>query len=890
MLIAALVFDSPTLWPLAMAVGTALTVIVVWLYPAQLRGAGITGWLAPLLRLAAVAALAFSLLKPVYLQPRSAEQTGAIVVLVDSSKSMGVVDPGRSPAEQVALASAMGRLPAGLRSEAVAALGDDLDRVEAQLHNVIAARSDLDYARVSGRGIVEKQQRLAEVVELYSRAAGNLVSKASLFPDRSELKQRLTAMQAGPTGEATESWIEEARHRIEVVQAAARAFQSSADEQLYKSNPVVRSACQQLSRSSRLDLVKSALLQPRSGLIATFGSDEPIIGLSIGHDLSPIMLSRNGHPVGTLPLKADADESELAGAVTAALSGLGNRPVRAVILFSDGRQVGSRGDVASALRPSGVPVFTIGVAPERTPDISISNVTLSGTSAFAGETLEGEADVIDDGDLKPPAELLVTTSNGQEGEKLSPRPRRDRRERGRELSASFNVTVNPKDGGAAERLVFSVPPTPGEATIANNHVERWIKVSSSRLKVAICTAAPSWDFEYLRSSMERRPWVQLSSQVLDPQNPRFGLTPSQILDQDVVVLSDVPVTALDVNQWDAVRSLVTDGGGSVILQAGTAFDIGDYGHQPIAQTLLPFHDIRPIWKEWPGEQPAFHFVPTPLGEREALRLGGGPEDARRWQELPGVFRYLQIPDKALDPGAQPLLTESEGSGPVLIQRRMGAGHVFFLGINETWRWRLKGAEREADRFWRQLIRHAGGEPYAVTSGALALDLNKVAAQPGETVHVYARIRDANEKRQTSCTVQILRDGKPVGSRQLTANEGHFEGDLTDLPVGDYQIQLRGTGSHASANVHVPLHIAESDEAEMRDVSGDREMLMRISRSSGGQFLPIDQVDRLPERLRALHETESQFVRHPIWNSPMFFCFVLACFAGEWSLRKRLGLA
>ena len=145
-----MVFESPTLWPLVAAVVAALTLAIAWLYPAQLRGAGIMGWAAPLLRWVAVVALAVSLVKPVFLQPRSAEQTGAIVVLVDCSKSMSVIDPGRTPAEQVALAGALGRLPAGLRSEAVATLGDDLDRVESRLRNVIAARSDLDYARVAG--------------------------------------------------------------------------------------------------------------------------------------------------------------------------------------------------------------------------------------------------------------------------------------------------------------------------------------------------------------------------------------------------------------------------------------------------------------------------------------------------------------------------------------------------------------------------------------------------------------------------------------------------------------------------------------------------------------------------------------------------------------------
>ncbi|HEY1414098.1 MAG TPA: hypothetical protein VGF36_18275, partial [Rhodopila sp.] len=255
-------------------------------------------------------------------------------------------------------------------------------------------------------------------------------------------------------------------------------------------------------------------------------------------------------------------------------------------------------------------------------------------------------------------------------------------------------------------------------------------------------------------------------------------------------------------------------------------------------------------------------------------------------------RYLQIPDSALDPGVQRLLTEAQSGGAVLTERRLGAGRVLFLCINETWRWRLKGAEREADRFWRQLIRYAGGEPYAVTRGRLALDIDKVAAQPGQTLHLRARIRGATPQRQPSCTVQILHDGKSIATRQLgatAAGGGHFTGELADLPPGDYQIQLRPAANDAAA-VSVPLHIAESDEAEMRDVSGDPEMLARISRSSGGQYLPIDQVDRLPERLSALHETESQFVRHPVWNSPLLFCFVLACLAGEWALRKRFGLA
>jgi hypothetical protein len=117
--------------------------------------------------------------------------------------------------------------------------------------------------------------------------------------------------------------------------------------------------------------------------------------------------------------------------------------------------------------------------------------------------------------------------------------------------------------------------------------------------------------------------------------------------------------------------------------------------------------------------------------------------------------------------------------------------------------------------------------------------------------------------------------------------GEFRATISDLPAGDYQLQLRGPAGDV---LRLPLHIADSDEAELRDVSGDRDHLARIARASGGQFLPIEQVDRLPERLKALHDAEAQFVRYPLWNSPLFFGFILACLAGEWALRKRFGLA
>src|SRR5207302_6793003 len=68
-------------------------------------------------------------------------------------------------------------------------------------------------------------------------------------------------------------------------------------------------------------------------------------------------------------------------------------------------------------------------------------------------------------------------------------------------------------------------------------------------------------------SLRRTPWVNLTDGLLIGTT-RLPLTPAQILDQDVLILSDVSATALDWNQWDAVHRLINERGGSLILIAG----------------------------------------------------------------------------------------------------------------------------------------------------------------------------------------------------------------------------------------------------------------------------------------------------------------------------------
>src|SRR5215207_6898301 len=163
---------------LPMAVGAAaLTVIAVfWLYPVQVRAAaGAFGWLLPILRSLALLALAAVLLKPVLLRPRSERERGAVLVLLDRSRSMSVTDNARTPAQLVAIADGLGRLKPGVRSSAGADLRLTAQRLRPLLEAAAAARDDLHFARASGVGADAALRRadaaLAELATAATRAA-----------------------------------------------------------------------------------------------------------------------------------------------------------------------------------------------------------------------------------------------------------------------------------------------------------------------------------------------------------------------------------------------------------------------------------------------------------------------------------------------------------------------------------------------------------------------------------------------------------------------------------------------------------------------------------------------------------------------------------------------
>jgi hypothetical protein len=907
---AALQWQSPQMLAGALLVAAAIVTAVALLYPAQVRSLPAAWrWTLPGLRCLALVLLAASLARPIAQRVLGDEEQGAYVVLVDNSRSMATVDTQRSKASFVALADGLGLLPGvrRTRAEEFKAIEGQIDRLPGLFDTITQAQVDLDYAALQGRDNPAAKERFQTAHAEFKKVTKELAAAREKSGQKSKrFGDAVEALTSLPKVE-DDDWQERAARAIDSLTALSGQFQNDADDELYRRDAHVRQVCEELSKWSRLDLAERAIVDPTSGLLSKLPAKAPLYGYTIGSGARPLGLrGGTGQNIKRLLIQPDAPSSDVTGGLRAVLDQLRHQKISAIVVLSDGRQVGQDPSVSAGIAGTGVPVYGVLAAPQRAAgrlrDIAIERVEMpSPANIFVGETLNLTAHVVWtlSSALPKPTEVTLQTGAYQ----LRAPIEESGNNAGRGL-ARFSIQF---DDPGPQRITLSVKSQNQEITDANNSVERWVKVLADRFEVLLLGGEPSWDYRYLRNTLSRTRWVNLRTTLLDAEDARLDLTPQQIATFDVIILSDVPTKALAPEQWDAVRRVVTQRGGSAILMAGLNHLPREYGGG-FAAEFLPYKraasaaNAPTLWRTWPGEDPEFRFVPAPGlsdAELDLLALADDRSESwYRWNALPPVFRYFAMPD--LKDAVTPMLVERDGRSPVLTRQRLGRGKVFFLGIDETWRWRAKSGDRDQDRFFRQLVRAAADEPYAVSNGLLSLDTDRVVIRPGESARVRARVVDPGAETwawgtpapTTSIDLEVRRaDGSPVRVQSLPASgepgSGRFEGRVGDLEPGHYVLRLKAA---YGAGVEYPLHVAENYERETLDLTGDAELLQRLARSSGGEFRTLENFEDVPRLLAESRKRAPRLAELRLWDSWYLYAVVVSALGAEWALRKRFGLA
>ena len=930
--LAQVMWQSPQLAPAAVAMAAVVAAAVLWLYPPQTQGVP-RGWrwTMPGLRALAAGALTIAVAQPIVLRPRTTDRQGAVVLLVDRSRSMSVVDRGRSPAELVALAGGLGALPPAARQEAAPGLRARLETIRLLTEQLGRARSEADYAALSGRGVPAATARVRDVTDRLRAALAELAVPPPLQP--TELGKRVAALQQVPPV-LDDAATRAVRAGVDVTTRALARAQAQLDESVFAADPDVRAAGQRLGELTRAELVEAGLTgsgaqrdesarndgaddgggdggSGPAGLLAELSAMAPVFGFSFDDQLSPLPwpggAAAGDDPGGALHLAPTGARTDVATALRNAMQRMGARPVQAIVLVSDGRQVGAdAGGLAADLSAAGVPVFAVAAAAPGPPrDLSIVAVDAP-PSARVGQTIPVRARLRGAG-FGSGAGSAGGAGAGVVVVRLDAGAVRQVKEvtlnEDGDAFADFDVTVT--DPGRQSLVITATPVAAAaaadarpEATRENNTATRWVRVGAEPVRVTVLagSAAAARQHATLRDALSRAAWVTLRE--VD-EDDIAAVTPRAILAQDVVVLVDVPPDAIARSQWQAMEQLVRERGGSVILCAGQHVPV-EYVDDPLTARLLPFGAApapAPTWRTWPGGEPHFHVAPPPTAD-DADDEEDAPPDA--WRQLPPLSRYIPVPP--LGATARALLVERETGAAVVTETRRGLGRLYFVGTDQTWRWRgsigSPGREQR-DQFWPRLVRLAADDPFAAVGEHVAIDVDDIAPEPRQPITVRARVHDGygDPLDAPTQTLHVSRNGaapREVTLASLGDGSGRYQAVLDDLEAGNYVLRVDAPedlrAEIPADPVELPLRVAPRYDAELADVAGDDALLRSIANASGGQFLTLEQLNTLPARLDTIRRRQSRLVEYPLWDSPYLFVFVLACLSTEWALRKKFGLA
>ena len=78
--------------------------------------------------------------------------------------------------------------------------------------------------------------------------------------------------------------------------------------------------------------------------------------------------------------------------------------------------------------------------------------------------------------------------------------------------------------------------------------------------------------------------------------------------------------------------------------------------------------------------------------------------------------------------------------------------------------------------------------------------------------------------------------------------------------------------------------------EFKRLAPNRALLESIAAATGGDVLEARDLESFAARLPSMEAPETRTWSRSLWHTPPVFLLVLGCFAGEWILRRRSGMA
>ena len=740
--------------------------------------------------------------------------------------------------------------------------------------------------------------------------------------------QALGMLGSDETSVQIEGWVLQAESGVEpdwlgLGRAPENAVERASGEARRKQ---VYEALEELEEMPRTEFVRRLLMaQPRE-LLRNLGEVMPV-------DLRVFATEQRATELGELEQRLASDRRDLAPGGTGAVQTLqsvlaeeSGGQVRSFVLITDGRQTIPADVVLEAERLGalGIPVYSIPVGSRLPPrDLSVAAVespeavflndsarirVVLGTSGFEGESVEVRLSV--SGEVGEPLQRQTVVPAGD--------------------TAVVDFTVPSDRAGRFDYEIASAVQD-GELREDNNSRVVNLRVVDNKARVMLLEGDARWEFRYLRNVLERDKQVQattvlfrqpyleiLNEPAMESKLPAEEAFRQQLAVTDLLVVGDVDVSEVEEGVWKLVDDAVTRDGLTLVVIPGRRSMPAAFRSETLAG-LLPVSDYRQELAEQyeatvqGGEQSVFRLVPTAealeqpmfqLGGRVgALRAAGGPGS------LPGhPWIYSGTPR----PGAKLLASAVRPGGggetsPVIVHQDYGFGQTVWMGIDSTWRWRLRAGDEWHYQFWGQLIRWAARNKAAAGNSDVRMSITDAVIGEEESAEVTVRWDERVLPRLEGAVMEVVAERVDGSGAVMERGEGEsvisarlrpgvdsperFTARMPQLGEGTWRLRLQVTGTEAAPaeTISTEVLVRRQLSAELANVSCNREFLKQLSELSGGEMIEPWDARRLLELVRPEEESEQKVEERTLWDHWLVILLFSGLLMGEWVLRKVNGL-
>lgn len=196
-----------------------------------------------------------------------------------------------------------------------------------------------------------------------------------------------------------------------------------------------------------------------------------------------------------------------------------------------------------------------------------------------------------------------------------------------------------------------------------------------------------------------------------------------------------------------------------------------------------------------------------------------------------------------------------------------------------------------ERFWRQILRWLTAN--SPTPVEIFLERNHFST--GDDVKVRARVYDQGYEPVSNGSVwlKVTDPDGAVQDLQMPVDivqAGDHVAAFTASKPGVYQMEVSSSGGLSQKGYASLSFLAADSLHEVRGAAMNRELMEKIAQAGGGNYYNLKTAGLLVNDLEKNQKVQTVNVPLDIWNIPLVFFLLLACFSLEWLLRRRKGLS